>query len=49
MIVPRDYLIGKTLAKNIIDTSTGEFIAQANDEVTEELLDAMANNGILQI
>ncbi|MGL5741753.1 MAG: DNA-directed RNA polymerase subunit beta [Legionella sp.] len=44
--VPRDYLIGKTLAKNIIDTLTGEFIAQANDEVTDELLDAMASNGI---
>ncbi|WP_392538089.1 DNA-directed RNA polymerase subunit beta [Legionella sp. 227] len=46
LIVPRDYLIGKTLAKNIIDTSTGEFIAQANDEVTDELLDVMASNGI---
>lgn len=49
LIVPRDYLVGKTLAKNIIDTATGEFIAQANDEVTEELLDVMANNGILNI
>lgn len=49
LVVPRDYLIGKTLAKNIIDTSTGEFLAQANDEITEELLDAMANHGILQI
>lgn len=49
LIVPRDYLIGKILAKNVIDTSTGEFLAQANDEITEELLDTMANNGILQI
>ena len=49
LIVPRDYLIGKTLAKNVIDTATGEFIAKANDEISEELLDTMANNGILQI
>ncbi|MCE0724916.1 MULTISPECIES: DNA-directed RNA polymerase subunit beta [Legionella] len=46
LVVPRDYLIGKTVAKNIIDTSTGEFIAQANDEVTDETLDLMASNGI---
>ena len=49
LVVPRDYLIGKTLAKNVIDTATGEFVANANDEITEELLDTMANNGILQI
>lgn len=46
LIVPRDYLLGKTLAKTIIDTSTGEFIAQANEEVTDESLDLMASNGI---
>ena len=49
LIVPRDYLIGKTLAKNVIDTLTGEFLAKANDEIAEELLDAMADNGILNI
>jgi DNA-directed RNA polymerase subunit beta len=49
LIVPRDYLIGKILSKNVIDISTGESLAQANDELTEELLDAMATNGILQI
>lgn len=46
LIVPRDYMLGKTLAKNIIDTLTGELIAQANDEVTDELLDTMVTNGI---
>lgn len=46
LVVPRDYLIGKILAKNIIDTNTGEFIAQANDEVSDEILDAMTNAGI---
>lgn len=46
LIVPRDYLVGKILAKNIIDASTGELLAQANDAVTMELLDSMADKGI---
>lgn len=36
--VPEDYLLGRVLAKNIIDSDTGEVIASANDELTEELL-----------
>jgi len=36
--VPEDYLLGRVLAKNIVDGSTGEVIANANDELTEELL-----------
>ena len=36
--VPEDYLLGRVLAKNIVDADTGEIIANANDELTEELL-----------
>ena len=36
--VPEDYLLGRVLAKNIIDADTGEVVANANDELTEELL-----------
>ena len=36
--VPEDYLLGRVLAKNIIDAETGEVIANANDELTEELI-----------
>lgn len=46
LVVPRDYLIGKVLAKSIIDTTTGESIALANDEVTSEILEAMIEHGI---
>jgi DNA-directed RNA polymerase subunit beta len=49
LVVPREYLVGKILAKNVIDTSTGEFIAQANDELTEDMLDIMANSGIVNV
>lgn len=47
LVVPHDYLIGKILAKHIINTETGEVLAQANDEVSAELLDQLAANGIL--
>src|SRR5690606_29175856 len=36
--VPEDYLLGRVLATNIVDPETGEIIANANDELTEELL-----------
>jgi DNA-directed RNA polymerase subunit beta len=48
LVVPRDYLTGKMLAKNLVDTSTGESLALANDEVTIDLLDAMLEHGIHQ-
>ena len=39
--VPDEYVVGKVLAHNIIDESTGEIIANANDEITEEVLEAL--------
>ena len=36
--VPEDYLLGRVLARNIVDEDTGEVVANANDELTEELL-----------
>ncbi len=36
--VPEDYLQGRVLATNIVDPETGEVIANANDELTDELL-----------
>ncbi len=37
--VPVDYLIGKVIAKDIIDTETGEILIPANTEITEEVLE----------
>ncbi|HQR12656.1 MAG TPA: DNA-directed RNA polymerase subunit beta [Casimicrobiaceae bacterium] len=36
--VPNEYILGRTLATNVIDKTTGELIAKANDEITEDLL-----------
>ncbi|MDA3868623.1 MAG: DNA-directed RNA polymerase subunit beta [Gammaproteobacteria bacterium] len=43
---PVDYLLGKTLAHDIVDTETGEIIAPANSEFTEELIEALQAAGI---
>lgn len=37
--VEPDFLIGRVLAKNIVDKETGEVIARANEEITEGLLE----------
>ena len=46
--VPDEYLIGKVLARNIVDTETGEMIAEANAELIPELLEALRGAGIKQ-
>ncbi len=47
--VPREYLVGKTLAHSVVDTETGELIAAANDELTEELLETLIEKGVKAI
>lgn len=44
--VPREYLIGRTLAKNIIDENSGEMLAECNAEVTAEILDKVAASDV---
>ncbi|HIQ14435.1 MAG TPA: DNA-directed RNA polymerase subunit beta [Leucothrix sp.] len=44
--VPEEYMYGKMLAHNIIDESTGEFIVEANSEITEELVSLLRENDI---
>lgn len=36
--IPAEYLLGKVLAKNLVDTSTGELIASANSVITQDIL-----------
>ena len=40
LTVPASYLIGKVVAVDMIDTDTGELLVSANDEITEETLEA---------
>ena len=47
--VPREYLVGKTLAHNVVDVETGELLASANDEITEEVVEALIEKGVKDI
>ncbi|HLS50888.1 MAG TPA: DNA-directed RNA polymerase subunit beta [Burkholderiaceae bacterium] len=47
--VSEEYLIGRVLAKNIVDPDTGEVLANANDEITETMLAEFRDAGIRAI
>ena len=46
IVVPDDFILGRVVAKNIIDKETGEIVANANDEITEVLLANLRKAGI---
>ena len=47
--VPRDYLFGKILGHNVVDASTGELLANVNDELTDALLQKLIDGGVAEI
>ena len=47
--VPEDYVVGRMLARNVVDAETGEILAKANDELTEALLKKLRLAGIKEI
>ena len=49
LVVPDDYLYGKITSHNIIDKETGELIASANEDITEELLEKLRAAGIKSV
>ncbi len=49
MSVPATYLIGRVLAKDMLDTETGELFVSANDEITEEVLEAFNRIGVEKV
>ena len=44
--VPVEYLLGKVLAKELIDTETGELVCKANDELTEENIEKILESSV---
>ena len=47
--VPAAYAIGKVLATDVVDKDSGEIVANANDEITEELLEKLTEAGVKDI
>ncbi len=43
--VPDDFLVGRVLATNVVDAETGEVLANANDELTEDLIGKLVEAG----
>ncbi|MDH5259176.1 MAG: DNA-directed RNA polymerase subunit beta, partial [Gammaproteobacteria bacterium] len=44
--VPGEYLIGRALYKDYVDTASGEVLFTANDEITEEVLEKLAESNV---
>ena len=47
--VPREYLLGRVLARDMVARKTGEIVAPCNTEVTDELLDQLVEAGVKKI
>jgi len=46
LAVPDEYLVGRVLSHDVVDASTGELIASANDEINDDTLKALRKAGI---
>ena len=44
--VPTEYMEGKRLGEEVVDQETGELVAAANAEITEELIEAFRDKGV---
>ena len=49
ILVPDEFMMGRIVAHNIVNAETGEVLANANDEITEDLLAKLVDGGIEQI
>ncbi|MCG7998461.1 MAG: DNA-directed RNA polymerase subunit beta [Candidatus Thiodiazotropha lotti] len=47
--VPREFVYGKVLAHNVVDKGTGELVAEANSEITEEIFEKLIENGVKKL
>ena len=47
--VPEEFLVGRVLAKNVVNPETGEVLANANDEISESLMAELREAGIKEV
>ncbi|MEW8507469.1 MAG: DNA-directed RNA polymerase subunit beta [Candidatus Thiodiazotropha sp.] len=47
--VPRDFVYGRVLANNVVDKATGELVAEANAEITDELFEKLVECGVKKL
>ncbi|MFL0796046.1 MAG: DNA-directed RNA polymerase subunit beta [Cellvibrionaceae bacterium] len=44
--VPAEYLLGRALAKDLVDTKSGELLCECNTEITPEVLEQIQGTGL---
>jgi len=44
--VPREYIVGKVLARHVVDTNTGEILIPCNTELTDDLLNKIVKGNV---
>src|SRR5690242_18738941 len=49
LAVEPDFLLGRVLAKNLVNKETGEVVANANDEITEAVLKKILEAGVEEL
>ena len=49
LVVPNSYLVGKALAKDIVDAKTGELLLECNTEITDEVLETLRDANVKDI
>ncbi|AKC86023.1 DNA-directed RNA polymerase subunit beta [Pseudoxanthomonas suwonensis] len=49
LAVPDEYLLGRILAHDVVDANTGELLASANDEISDEQLAAFRKAGVAAV
>jgi len=47
--VPPEFLLGRTLARTVVDAETGEVLAEANAELTEALLESLREKQVERV
>jgi len=47
--VPVEYLVGRALAKDVVDTKTGEVLYPCNAEITLEMVEKLQESGVSEI
>ena len=47
--VSSDFVLGRVLARHVVDKESGEIIARANDELTDDLLQKLRESGVPEI
>jgi len=47
--VPDDFLIGRVISQGVVDSDSGEVLANANDEITDSLLAKLSESGVEDI